>query len=187
MTGHVAVGAIKPRVTQAFSSDNMTYAIKAVTAVVLAILTICAVGAAHLAPIPNPAGVTVRALALNRVAVMSVFAGGTHLLAVFTKEAFGAELVTPCPIPASVTGDTAALCHLTRLLAFAVSTSVPAVLAIEPCRTWLSAELPTVPWSAGTRAVNLVALAVDALAVPFTPWTPQPLPAQAASCELVTR
>lgn len=75
-------------------------------------------------PVPNPARVTVRALAMNGVAVVAVFAGGTHFLAVFTKEAFGAELVTPCPIPASVTGDAASLCHLTGLLALAVPTPV---------------------------------------------------------------
>lgn len=75
-------------------------------------------------PVPNPARVTVRALAMNGVAVVTVFAGGTHFLAVFTKEAFGAELVTPCPIPASITGDAASLCHLTGLLALAVPTPV---------------------------------------------------------------
>ncbi len=73
-------------------------------------------------PVPNPARVTVRALAMNGVAVVTIFTGRTHFLAVFTKEAFGAELVTPCPIPASVTGDAASLCHLTGLLALAVPT-----------------------------------------------------------------
>lgn len=63
---------------------------------------------------------------------------------------------------------------------------VPAVLAVEAGRTWLPAELPTVPWCAGTRAIRLVALAMDALAVSLTPRAPQPLPALAASCELVT-
>lgn len=47
------LGAIKPRVTQALSGDNMTDAIKTVTAVVLTVLTIRAVGAAHLAPITH--------------------------------------------------------------------------------------------------------------------------------------
>lgn len=61
---------------------------------------------------------------MNGVAVVTVFAGGTHFLAVFAKEAFGAELVTPCPIPASVTGDAASLRHLTGLLALAVPTPV---------------------------------------------------------------
>lgn len=73
-------------------------------------------------PVPNPARVTVRAFAMNGVAVVTVFAGGTHFLTVFAKKAFGAELVTPCPIPASVTGDAASLCHLTGLLALAVPT-----------------------------------------------------------------
>lgn len=75
-------------------------------------------------PVPNPARVTVRTLAMNRVAVVTIFAGGTHFLAVFPKEAFGAELVTPCPIPAALTGDAASLCHLTGLLALAVPTPV---------------------------------------------------------------
>lgn len=185
LTGHIAVGAIKSRVTQALSGDNMTDAVKTVTAVVLTVLAICAVGAAHLAPVPNPARVTVGALAMNGVAVVTVFTGGTHFLAVFAKEAFRAELVTACPVPASVTGDAASLCHLTGLLALAVPTPVPAVLTVEPGRTWFPAELPTVPWGASTRAVGLVALAVDALAVPFTPWAPQPLPALAAPRELV--
>lgn len=61
---------------------------------------------------------------MNGVAVVTVFAGGTHFLAVFAKKAFEAELVTPCPIPASVAGDAAPLCHLTRLLALAVPTPV---------------------------------------------------------------
>lgn len=73
-------------------------------------------------PVPNPARVTVRAFAMNGVAVVTVFAGGTHFLTVFAKKTFGAELVTPCPIPASVTGDAASLCHLTGLLALAVPT-----------------------------------------------------------------
>lgn len=66
------------------------------------------------------------------------------------------------------------------------SSPVPAVLAIEAGRTWFPAELSTVPRCAGTRAVRLVALAVDTLAVSLTPRAPQPLPALAASCELVT-
>lgn len=80
--------------------------------------------ACFLLPVPNPAGVTVRALAMNGVAVVTVFAGGTHFLAVFAKEALGAELVTPRPIPASVAGDAASLCHLAGLLALAVPTPV---------------------------------------------------------------
>lgn len=75
-------------------------------------------------PVPNPARVTVRALAMNGVTVVTVLAGGTHFLAVLTEETFGAELVTPRPIPASVTGDATSLCHLTGLLALAVPTPV---------------------------------------------------------------
>lgn len=187
LTGHIAVGAIKPRVTQALSGDNVTDAVETVTAVVLTVLAIRAVGAAHLAPVPSPARVTVRALAMNGVAVVAVLADGTHLLAVFAEEAFGAELVAPCPVPASVAGDAASLCHLAGLLALAVATPVPAVLTVESGRTRFPAELPTVPWCAGTRAICLVALAVDALAVSFAPRAPQPLPALAASRELVTR
>lgn len=72
-------------------------------------------------PVSNPARVAVRALAMNGVTVVSVFANGTHLLAVFTKETFGAVLVTPRPVPASFTGDATALGHLARLLALAVA------------------------------------------------------------------
>lgn len=51
--------AIKSRVTQALSGDNMTDAVKTVTAVVLAVLPICAVGAAHLAPIAHKRNVMI--------------------------------------------------------------------------------------------------------------------------------
>lgn len=74
--------------------------------------------------------------------------------------------------------------HLRPAMSF--PSPVPAVLAVEAGGTWLPAELPAVPWCAGTRAVRLVALAVDALAVSLAPRAPQPLPALAASCELVT-
>ncbi len=47
------LGAIKPRVAQTLSGDNMTDAVKTVTAVVLTVLAICAIGAAHLAPITH--------------------------------------------------------------------------------------------------------------------------------------
>lgn len=58
LTGHIAVGSIKSRVTQALSGDNMTDAVVTVTAVVLTVFTIRAVRAAYLAPVPNPARVT---------------------------------------------------------------------------------------------------------------------------------
>lgn len=45
------LGSIKSRVTQAFSGDNMTDAVITVTAVVLTVFAIRAIGAAHLAPI----------------------------------------------------------------------------------------------------------------------------------------
>lgn len=77
-------------------------------------------------PVPNPARVAVRALAMDGVTVVTVFTGGTHFLAVFAKKAFGAELVTACPVPASVTSDALPLCHLTGLLTLAVPT--PALL-----------------------------------------------------------
>lgn len=60
-------------------------------------------------------------------------------------------------------------------------------MSIIPSRTWLPAELPAVPWGACAGPVSWVALAVNALAVPFTSWAPQPLAALAASCELVAR
>lgn len=47
------LGAVKPRVTQALSGDNMTDAVVAVTAVVLAVLAVRAIRAAHLAPITH--------------------------------------------------------------------------------------------------------------------------------------
>lgn len=150
LTGHIAVCAIKPGVTQALSGNNMTDAIKTMAAVVFTVLTIRAVGAAHLTPVPNPARVTVRTLAMNGVTVVTIFTRRAHFLAVFTKEALGAELITPSPIPSSVTCDTAAPSHLAGLLAFAVPTPVSAVLTIEPSRTWLPAELPTVPRQTGT-------------------------------------
>lgn len=62
-----------------------------------------------------------RALAEHGVAVVSVFADGTHLLAVVSEETFGAVLVTPRPVPASLAGDATALRHLARLLALAVA------------------------------------------------------------------
>lgn len=164
----------------------MTQAIIAVAAVVLAVLTIGAVGAANLTPVSDPARVTVGALALYGITVVAVFTDGTHLLAVFPKETFRAELITACAVPAFVTSDTATFCHLTRLLPFAVSTPVPAVLAVESCWTGLSTELASVSRGAGTGAVSRIALAVDALAVALTARPPQPLPALAAPGELVT-
>lgn len=131
----------------------MTNPIKTVAAVVLAVLAIRAVGAAHLTPVtprqagisvispwkniklfqgakaqlsipvPNPAGVTVGAFAVDGVAVVAILTGGTHFLAVFSKEALGAQLVAASPIPASVAGDAASFCHLAGLLAFAVPAS----------------------------------------------------------------
>lgn len=77
---------------------------------------------------------------------------------------------------------TFALC---QILFYFFTPPVPAVLTIEPSRTWLPAELPTVPWCTGTWAVRLVALAMDTLAVSLTTRTPQSFPALAASCELV--
>lgn len=61
----------------------------------------------------------------------------------------------------------------------------PAVLTIKSSRTWLPAELPTVPRQTGTWTISLVTLAIEALAVSLTAWTPKPLPALAASRELV--
>lgn len=165
----------------------MTQAIIAVATVVLAVLTIGAVGAAHLTPVSDPARVTVRALALYGITVVTVLTDRTNLLAVFPKETFRAELITASAIPAFVTGDTATLCHLTGLLAFAVSTPVPAVLAVESGWTWFSTELPSVSWSACTGAVGWVTLAMNALAVALTAGPPQALSALAAPGELVTR
>lgn len=64
---------------------------------------------------------------------------------------------------------------------------VSAVLTVEPSGTRLPAELPSVSRCAGTRAVCLVALPMDALAVSFAALPPQSFPALAASRELVAR
>lgn len=53
------LSAIKPWVTQALSGDNMTEAVKTVTAVVLTVLAISAIGAAHLAPITHKRNVMI--------------------------------------------------------------------------------------------------------------------------------
>lgn len=45
--------AIKPGVTEALSGNNMTDAIKTMTAVVFTVLAICAIGAAHVTPITH--------------------------------------------------------------------------------------------------------------------------------------
>lgn len=84
-------------------------------------------------PVSDPAGVTVRALAQDGVAVVSVFADRTNLLAVVSKETFGAVLVTPRAVPASFAGDAATLRHLARLLALAVAT--PATVQIKDKQT----------------------------------------------------
>lgn len=47
------LGAIKARVTQALPCDNMADPVKTVAAIVLAVLAICAVGAAHFTPITH--------------------------------------------------------------------------------------------------------------------------------------
>lgn len=181
----ITVCSIEASVTEALSRDNMTQAIIAVAAVVLAVLTIGAVGAAHLTPVSDPAGVTVRALAMYRITVVAVLTDRTNLLAVFPKETFRAELITASAIPAIVTGDAATFCHLTRLLAFAVSTPVPAVLAVESGWTWLSTELSSISWSAGAGAVGRVTLAMIALAVALTAGPPHSLSALAAPGELI--
>lgn len=47
------LGAIKARVAQALSCDNMADPVKTVAAIVLAILAICAIGAVHFTPITH--------------------------------------------------------------------------------------------------------------------------------------
>lgn len=51
ITQHDLLGAVKARVAQALSSDNMADPVKTVAAIVLAVLSICAIGAAHFTPI----------------------------------------------------------------------------------------------------------------------------------------
>lgn len=55
------LGAVKARVAQALSRDNMADPVKTVAAIVLAVLSVGAVGAAHFAPIARKrnAGITV--------------------------------------------------------------------------------------------------------------------------------
>lgn len=53
------LGAIKSGVTEALSGDNVTDAVITVTAVVLTVLSICSVGAAHLAPIAHRRNVVI--------------------------------------------------------------------------------------------------------------------------------
>lgn len=60
-------------------------------------------------------------------------------------------------------------------------------MTVEPGGTRLPAELPPVPRPAGARAVRLVALPVNTLAVLLTALAPQPLPAVATSGVLVAR
>lgn len=60
-------------------------------------------------------------------------------------------------------------------------------MTVEPGGTRLPAELPSVPRCAGARAIRLVALPMNTLAVLLTALTPQPLPAVAASGVLVAR
>lgn len=60
-------------------------------------------------------------------------------------------------------------------------------MTVEAGGARLPAELPSVPGRAGARAVRLVALPMDAVAVMLTALTPQPFPALAASRELVAR
>lgn len=47
------LGAIKARVAQALSCDNVADPVKTVVAIVLAVLAICAIGAAHFTPITH--------------------------------------------------------------------------------------------------------------------------------------
>lgn len=60
-------------------------------------------------------------------------------------------------------------------------------MTVEPSRTRLLAELPPEPRRASARAVGLVALAVDTLAVSLASSAPQTLPALAAPRELLAR
>lgn len=62
---------------------------------------------------------------------------------------------------------------------------VSAVLTVEPGGARFPAELSSVPGCAGARAVCLVALPVNTLAVLLTALPPQPFPAVAASGVLV--
>lgn len=72
------LGAIKYRVTQALSGDNMTDAVKTVTAVVLTVLAVCAVGAAHLAPITHKRNVLITVIVkLSSVQVTDIITAWT--------------------------------------------------------------------------------------------------------------
>lgn len=65
------LGAIKPWITQALSRDNMAHAIKTVTAVVLTVLSVSAIGAAHLAPITHQRNVVITVISkLSSVSII---------------------------------------------------------------------------------------------------------------------
>lgn len=53
ITQHDLLGAIKARVAQALSCDNMADPVKTVATIVLTVLAICAIGAAHFTPITH--------------------------------------------------------------------------------------------------------------------------------------
>lgn len=53
------LSAIKPRVAQALSCDNMTDPVKTVAAVVLTVLAISAIGATHLTPVIQKKNATI--------------------------------------------------------------------------------------------------------------------------------
>lgn len=59
---HDLLGAVKPRVAQALSGDDVTDAVETVTAVVLAVLAVRAVRAAHLAPIAHKRNAVIAAI-----------------------------------------------------------------------------------------------------------------------------
>lgn len=130
LTGQVAVCPIEARVTETLSCGKMAVSIKTVAAVFFTVVSIGAVRTAHLTAISNPAGIAVRALPIDAVAEVTVFARWTLILTVLSEVTLHTRLVTSCPVPAALTRYTATVRHLTGLLAFTVATPVFAVLSV---------------------------------------------------------
>lgn len=72
-------------------------------------------------PISDPAGIAVRALAIDAVAVVAVFARWAFVQTVLSEETRRAHLIAFSSIPSALAGHTSTLRDLTGLLAFTVT------------------------------------------------------------------
>lgn len=170
----------------ALSCSEVAFPIKAVAAVILAVLPIGAIGTANFTAISYPAGITVGALPIEPVAIMAVFTWWTLVLAVLAEKAWHAHLITFGAIPAFIAGNTASFCDFTWLLTLTVTTFVPAVLPVEPSRTRFPAVFAPVAWFACAGTVCLVAFPVHALTVSFAVLAPHRITALASAGKLLT-